>query len=59
LVGPDPTLQQYMVILLDGCQLINMETGYDTTGRPISEAYNFIAHDVIYPPPSQATQSII
>lgn len=59
LVLPNSTDQQYMMILLDGCQLINFKTAIDTTGKPIGEVYSFIAHDVIYPPPSQASQQTL
>ena len=37
-----------MKIVLQNVQLLSMATGYDTTGSPLQEGYEFIARDMYY-----------
>lgn len=37
-----------MKIVLQNVQLLSMATGYDTTGAPLQEGYEFIARDMYY-----------
>jgi hypothetical protein len=37
-----------MKIVLQNVQLLSMSTGYDTSGAPLQEGYEFIARDIYY-----------
>lgn len=47
-----------MKIVLQNVQLMSMATGYDTTGAPLQEGYEFIARDMYFTIADESTNPL-